>query len=264
MLCKKTIFKFLACALLTASVMIQPMDKLKKKPKKHLPAPSVAKKKWAEIMGSIILGKTPIDRLEQLVIQDDEFQKLLPATRKILINDLYASFNTQSLTEASQSINSLIQNSPYLGTIINEPLFCFNLIKHYSQRFKDNNEAVAQILNTPCTLERLHFQNSFINDICKNSQLDISKFKNYLASGIDLNFTDVNNQTPAELCISLNNSEALKILLKNGVDPEYVGSDGLSLYNQANMMATMHQYTDMRTIIRVLDLAIDEQSSSEQ
>jgi len=251
----KTIYKFLACALLTTSVVVLSMDKPKEQ--KHI-MPSLPRKQWAAIAGNIILGKAPIEYVNQLISPDQEFNKLLPETRRNLITALSTSSNTTSLKQASDAINSLIQNSPYLDNVINDSDFCFSLIKYYSKRFNTNDETVCKALNTPCTLNRLAFQDSFMRDICINHQPSTSTLKTYSLSGIDLYFTDSNNQTPAELCISLNNSEGLKMLLREGFDPEYVGLDGLSLYNQAVSLTSMPQTSDVRTIIRVLDLAIEE------
>jgi hypothetical protein len=251
---------FTALALIS-SLSINTMDKPKKrKPEKQNQEMAAAQSipNWAIEATLVILGKSPIQHTDNIIARDKNFTKLSPVSQSIIIENIKKASSPLSLRLASEALHTLNLESEALNQLINDSSFCTQLIKHYSKLLDKNDAITAATLNLPCTLKRLDLQNNFVRDICKKDLPDSSQFKEYRDSGIDLLFTDISDNTPAELCVILNNTEGLKLLLNAGIDPEYIGISGLSLYSIAATQQGSMQGVEKKTIIRILDQAIDE------
>lgn len=281
---KKRINALLVCSLLTAPFIIQSMDRPEdSKQKDKKPSKTKRFQDWVAVAGNIILGNAPMSAIQQLaqektratqattivqhmqapVAQKELFINLPPEMKFDIITALKTTSDPSSLTEAAKALRILMQVNKQLNDWINNPDFCFALMKRFKQLFTTNDETICESLLIPRIKERLDLQNSFVNNICKAGVLDLSKFNHYISSGVDLYFTDSNNQTPAELCISLNKSDALKALLDAGFNPEYIGYDGFSLYQQASIAATMNQSKDSEIILDILKQAMAQNKSKD-
>ena len=263
MLLKKIISYFFAYTLLTASLTIQSMDTSEtSKPKNKKPSKAKRLQNWVATAGNIILGKTPPQEMEQftpkktLTMEETPFGKLPTEIQSVIIDALKTTSEAKNLTQAMQAIKTLASTSQQLNKIINDPTFCLNLIKRYAKAFEINDATVCNMLSTQGAKTRLTIQYSLINDICTNfTPNSILLFDELIAEGIDPYFTDFYDNTPAELCIQNYNVKGLIMLLALGVDPEFVGKNGMSLYDLA---ASRPNREHAHSMLRALNRAIDE------
>lgn len=251
----KIIGKFLACALLTISAIVQPMDK----PKKKKPSKTKLVANWVRTAGNIILGNAPVEKIQQpeqgnpLAMQEAPFAKLPAEIRFTIIDNLRTAVDAKSLMQVANAIKTLSHTNKQLNNMFNEPNFCLALIKHYAKVFETNDTMTCALLRTSGTKKRLFIQNTLIKDICENTNPDRSQFEKLITLGFDPYFTDVNDDTPAELCIRNYNLAGLEMLLNAGVDPEFIGKNGISLYDLAANRPNRKLALPM---IELLDLAI--------
>lgn len=261
MLSKKIIRTFLTCALLTASVSIQPMDRPEdSKPKKKKTSKTKRFQDWVAKAGNIILGKEPAPQENIPALQGTSFVDL-PADMQFKIADaLRTTSNASSFMQVSAALSTLARINKQLNALINDSTFCLTLIKHYARMFETNDSNIGSLLRTQGAKTRLAIQNSLINDICTNDNPDTLRFKELAALGFDPYFTDVFGYTPAEQCILHYNVDGLAMLLSIGVDPEFAGKNGISLFD----LAASGLNRDLaRKVMQVLDDAITKKHALE-
>jgi hypothetical protein len=183
---------------------------------------------WAQLAGNIMLGNIPVRRLiEQTIEQSGEpfpFAEL-PKNIQVHIIDLL-SINTtaESLDVAAYTINSLAHVNKSLNALINDPLFCLQLVTYFSRKLNRSHWDVCKALNTQEAKRRLALQEQFENMVI-NKTLTQEKLYNLLRQGFDLNFTYESGATALTACIFDNNVTAVELLLNAGADPEARNQD---------------------------------------
>jgi len=257
--------KFLAYALLITSVDTQAMDKLKdNKPKKTKPSKTQRLHNWVVSAGNIILGKTPVQSLEKgdsLALEKTSFAQLPAEIQFNIIDALRTTSEKNSLNQVAKALRRLALINKELHNLINNPQFCLNVIKHYARIFETNDAIICAQLSIPATKTRLAIQDALINDICTNDNPDTLRFKELMGLGFDPYFTDSLGDTPAEICIRNYNLRGLEMLLSIGVDPEFVGKNGMRLYDLASSRPNRKFAREMA---EVLDRAIDEKHTAQK
>ena len=99
--------------------------------------------------------------------------------------------NAQSIMVAGKAITKLARINPALNKLINDPVFCLQLIKHLAHKFNCSDETVAIALNIDETNNRLIVQKIFETAFTKNlfNQVTIDNLYTSYETFVDLNFT---------------------------------------------------------------------------
>jgi hypothetical protein len=233
------------------------MDKKEdNEPKKKKTSKTKRFQNWVATAGNIILGKEPAPQEKILALQETSFVNLPADMQFKIINALQTTADSSSFMQVAQALSTLARTNKQLNNLINNPNFCLKLIKYYARMFEANDATICSLLRIQAAKTRLAIQNSLINDICTNKDPDQMRFRELVALGIDPYFTDaLGGYTPAEECIINYNITGLGLLLSIGVDPEFVGQNGMYLYD----LAASRPNRDLaRKMMQVLDDAIQK------
>lgn len=247
MITRKTIYSISTAVFLLTSMTAQSMDKKPSKTKRM--------KNIMRTASNIILGR----QIEQNnpIVYDLSLSGFPADIQRTIMNHLTTISETNSLTDVAKALRALTQVNKEFNALINNPIFFSTLMKRYAKIFKKTDSDICNIIKTQAAKTRLAIQASFENDICINPDADNSRFQTLVNSGFDPYFTNHNNDTPAEICIRNYNVNGLKMLLDFGVDPEFIGNNGISLYDLASSRPSFELKSPM---VELLNEAIDNKN----
>ena len=149
-----------------------------------------------EVIGDILLDSKNVNTL--LLTPPFEFTQLPIEVREHIIYLLSLETTATSLKTAALTINSLAQVNKELNTLINNPQFCLQIIKHLSKKFKCSDEETANVLQTQEAKRLIKLQNelklfcesappkTFFDITIKSSVISLASL---IEQGVDLNFT---------------------------------------------------------------------------
>jgi hypothetical protein len=244
---RKTLFPLLSWMLLIGSCALS-MDKPKDKKPKQKKSTTRRIRTWIETAGNIMLGREPVQAIQEPAIQTSF--AILPADIQFtIVDNLRTTSEAASFRQIAKALSTLERTEKHLYKLINDPTFCLRLIKYYAKMFNAHDTMICSFLNTQAAKTRLAIQDSFIREICTNNNPDTLRFRELVALGFDSYFTDLNGNTPIELCIRHYNTEGLKMLLSIGVNPEFVGNNEMTLYDLAASRSNRELATPMTQLL---------------
>lgn len=116
---------------------------------------------------------------------------LPPETQYQIINLLFTTIHANTITIAGQTINTLAQINYELNALINNPQFCYELIKYLSKKFDCSDETTCMALQTQEAQKRLQIQKLF-EMLLREELFNKKEFNNFYQqykATVDLNFT---------------------------------------------------------------------------
>jgi ankyrin repeat protein len=230
---------------------------------------------WVEIVGLMLNNNAPM----QLLLKNFDFQLLPEDVQKHIIQLISLGAAATALEEAAFSINALAQVNKELNKLINEPVFCLQLIKHLAQKFNCTDQKAAETLKTQEAQNRLELQHKLYVICSQYTKEDIrDSIKNLITKGVDLNFTyhtyldsddssdsssdDDGNaieETPLMIATRTNDCPLIQVLLHNGADINKANSEG----ETALMIAVEHQNKNaVQCLLNNPNLAINQQDKN--
>lgn len=109
---------------------------------------------YIEAIAHILLGVGNINTLWKHS-GDFAFTELPEDMRNTIITLLATGKTSATLEEAAKTINALVRTNKELNTLINDPMFSFNLVKHLVKKFNSCEEDVCLAVHTKATKEYL-------------------------------------------------------------------------------------------------------------
>lgn len=181
---------------------------------------------------------------KELTIPNDPtpFIGLPKDVQNIIIGLIISGRQAKSLKEATGCINSLAQVNKHLNETLNNPLYCFKIIKTFATRFNVSDERVCRMLQTNMAKSILANQiklYQLCSDINSSQAKLTKKFNKLLKNNIDLNFTYGHNQTTALIVAASKQKPIMvELLLQSGADPEIADEYGTTPLIVANDFGT--------------------------
>jgi hypothetical protein len=130
--------------------------------------PEQPNRRWVSYAADVIIYGTDALRdflsfisLEPIYPPESKFASLLPEMQQTIIAFLSERTNASTLTRAARAINSLAQVNQQLNTLINDPIFSLQIIKHLAAQFDCSDETAAAALQTKEAKHRLAIQKQF-------------------------------------------------------------------------------------------------------
>lgn len=133
------------------------------------------------------------------------------------------SYTQRSLRNLACTVNALARVDKKRLAILNEPLFCLQLIKSLGQADCQPDRTVVKVLNFSEAGRRAKIQNT-LRDLCKLSNPSKDAFDSVCAEGADLEFTSLwdseerDSASPLMLSALKNNRCMVKWLLEKKVN----------------------------------------------
>ena len=187
---------------------------------------------------------TPVEVIANILLGAEEFKpnklSLPPEDQYIISNLLFTNINANTLMSAAKAINALAQVNNELNKLINDSVFCLQLIKYLAEKFNCSDETVAMALQTYESQNRLKIQKLLEKLLCKKlfNEKTINSFYKKYKNYVDLNFTyqtygDSDFKNTPLFCVAKtsNNNSAAKIkwlLNSNAVDVNCANKFGLT------------------------------------
>ena len=110
---------------------------------------------WRELIGNILLNITPLHTFLQEPTPFTEFSSLPQDIQDEITGLIIMGATSNNLKEAGLAINTLAQVDKKLNTLINDPKYSLQLIKHLAQKFNCPEEEVCIALSTKAAKEHL-------------------------------------------------------------------------------------------------------------
>lgn len=250
----KRIYQIFVCVLLTVSCFIQTMDKIRKK--KSVPQ-TFSLQNWAIDTGFILIGRKDFLKGTAIIQQNRNFLKLKPSIQSNIIGALQSCTRKQNFAAVSTGFNILVSSSEQLDQLINDSAFSLKLIKHYSTTMGITDSMSCCIIATRAAHERLELQNYYSSCICSDiNLLDPLVINSFYSSDFDLSFIDSEEQTLGAKCVTAGNAQAIRILLKKGVNPD-------PLYKLAIQYSDLNN-EDRQLMIGILRHAVNKKAAEEK
>jgi ankyrin repeat protein len=169
------------------------------------------------------------------------FTALSPELQYHIIALLATHTTATSPDIAAYTINSLAQTNKELNAMINNPIFCLQLIKHLAKRFDCSDYTICALLHTQEAQHRMALQKDFY-ELCMNTKETKKFLQDQFAmlcqNGADLEFTYTikmhNHSTNTEdefnvtslMLASMENYVIVPLLLEQGVNINATNTNG--------------------------------------
>jgi hypothetical protein len=212
--------------------------------------PEVPKKsKWVNALSGTLLGDA-VDKFLSFIQSEPStrfnFGGLPEDIQKYIITLLAEYSNATSLTEAGKAINALARTNKKLNILLNEPQFCFDLIRFLAQRFKTSDEDAARVVATKEVQRQYRLQHKLYLYVCEGQW---KKFENDIkllcATEKDVNKADINFLYKSGKTVLMCAAEDLDMELFNflvglGADINFANHEGVTALMMAADFASFH------------------------
>lgn len=236
---------------------------------------SIEPSSWVTLAGAAILGgyvayQQFLSYVHKKSTESSTFTALPPEIQYFIIDLLAKNSTATTITEAGKTINALAQTNSELNALINNPQFCFRIIKNLAKQFDCSDQEAAEALQTQEAKKRLDIQKQFLH-ICDqknfNEQVFNDLYKKHTGY-VDLNFTYTYivalsklRKTLLFMAIDKRNCPLIQSLLNHGADVNKVNFKG-----HTPLMTAV--YTDKTDMIQCLlsdpNIAINQQNNEGQ
>jgi hypothetical protein len=147
----------------------------------------------------------------------------------------------KSLKEAGKIINAFSLTNKILDNLINEPQFCYELIRVLARKYKSSDESAAKAIGTREAQRQYHLQKklySYVND--KNwSNFEIQIQESW-EDGADINFIYKSGKTLLMQAASELNIARFDFLITEGADINYANYKGITALMVAVETASLY------------------------
>jgi hypothetical protein len=137
--------------------------------------------------------------------------------------------NATSLKEAGQAINALARTNKKLNLLMNEPQFCFDLIRFLARKFKTSDEDAARAVSTKEVQRQFSLQKklySFVHE--KKWDKHKNDIQNLCRGGVDVNFTYKSGKTVLMYAAEKLDVQLFNFLLEQGADINFANNRGVT------------------------------------
>lgn len=207
------------------------------------------KSDWVNALSGTLLGDF-VDKFLTFVQSEPStkfsFSGLPNDIQKHIITLLAEYTNATSLTEAGKAINALARTNKQLNRLLNEPLFCFDLIRFLAQRFKVSDEDAARAVATKEVQRQYRLQDKLYVYVCNGPW---KKFENDIkllcATEKDVNKADINFVYKSGKTVLMCAAEDLNIelfgfLVGLGAGINFANHEGVTALMMAADFASFH------------------------
>jgi len=143
--------------------------------------------------------------------------------------------NATSLKEAGAAINALARTNKKLNLLVNEPQFCFNLIRFLAKKFKTSDEDAVRAIATKEVQRQFSLQKklySYVSD--KQWQKHKNDIKNLCTAGVDvyskadINFIYKSGRTLLMTAAKNMDISRFDFLVEQGADINFANNNGVT------------------------------------
>lgn len=178
---------------------------------------------WVENAGNVLLGNLP--PAPTVFLQTIDFPALPEDIQKLIKDLIKKSYYASNLEEAIFTIRSLSRVNKELARLINNPTFCFNMVRHLGKKFYAFDYIIYKVLNTPQAQKQVHNIDELIQLIRIYSQYPLGELLHQIGTFIDMNHINVNfsfiRSTPSPLSFAVEYQllPLVELLINKGADP---------------------------------------------
>ncbi len=159
----------------------------------------------------------------------------LPQEIQRQIIALLGQYNAaQSLKEAGKAINAFARTNKQLNLLMNEPQFCFDLIRFLAKKFKTSDEDAAEAVATKEVQRQYRLQKKLYSYVCNDQW---KKFKSDIkilctvgmpTNKADINFIYKSGKTVLMYAAQELNIELFDFLVKQVADINFANNEGVT------------------------------------
>lgn len=178
---------------------------------------------WVENAGNVLLGNLP--PAPTVFLQTIDFPALPKDIQNLVIDLIKKSYYASNLEEAIFTIRSLSTVNKKLANLINNPVFCFNMVRHLGNKFYVFDYTIYKVLNTPQAKKQSNNIDELFQLIRIYSQYPLSNLLEQIGMLIDKHQINVNfsfrkgTPSPLSFAVEYQLLPLVELLINKGADP---------------------------------------------